>query len=175
MDSPKSGNSGSHAQPASHTASNTSLAPVGQQHSGSHSRTASMERGKDASVGSNSGGSGGTGAQGNQGERTVSMSVGPGPGDQLTAIVKNTDMPDSMITESVTLAMRAIKSAQDQTKKEINHLVARAVKKEFDQKYGGLWHCVVGRNFGSFVVHQSRTFIYFYIGQIAVLLFKAGQ
>ena len=40
--------------------------------------------------------------------------------------------------------------------------------------YGGVWQCVVGRNFGSFVVHDSQTFIYFYIGPVAVLLFRAG-
>ena len=41
------------------------------------------------------------------------------------------------------------------------------------QRFGKTWHAVVGRNFGSFVVHESRSFIYFYIGKVAVLLFKA--
>ncbi len=39
----------------------------------------------------------------------------------------------------------------------------------------GCWHCVVGRNFGSLVTHTSRTFIYLYLGQLAVLLFKSGS
>jgi hypothetical protein len=60
-------------------------------------------------------------------------------------------------------------------KSEFHNILAKCIKKEFDATYGGVWHCVVGRNFGSFVVHQSRTFVYFYLGQTAVLLFKSGS
>ena len=31
--------------------------------------------------------------------------------------------------------------------------IAQYIKKEFDSKYGATWHCIVGRNFGSFVTH----------------------
>lgn len=48
------------------------------------------------------------------------------------------------------------------------------IKKEFDKKYGPTFHCIVGRNFGSYVTHESRHFIYFYLGQVAILLFKSG-
>ena len=48
------------------------------------------------------------------------------------------------------------------------------IKKEFDRKHNPTWHCVVGRNFGSYVTHETKHFIYFYLGQIAVLLFKSG-
>jgi hypothetical protein len=46
--------------------------------------------------------------------------------------------------------------------------------KEFDKKYSPTWHCIVGRNFGSYVTHETKHFIYFYLGQVAVLLFKSG-
>lgn len=52
--------------------------------------------------------------------------------------------------------------------------IAAFVKKEFDEKYGRTWHCIVGRNFGSHVTHETRHFIYFYLGQVAILLFKSG-
>ena len=52
--------------------------------------------------------------------------------------------------------------------------VAQSIKLEFDKKYGPSWHCVVGTSFGSFVTHDTKNFIYFYLGPIAVLLFKAG-
>ena len=52
--------------------------------------------------------------------------------------------------------------------------IAAYVKKEFDRKHGQTWHCIVGRNFGSYVTHESGNFIYFYLGKVAVLLFKAG-
>ena len=35
-------------------------------------------------------------------------------------------------------------------------------------------HAVVGRNFGSYVTHETKHFIYFYLGQVAILLFKSG-
>lgn len=66
---------------------------------------------------------------------------------------------------------------------------------QFDSRKGATWHCVVGRNFGSFVTHgecprggrrtvsgmlanqllhgtETKHFIYFYLGHCAILLFK---
>lgn len=40
------------------------------------------------------------------------------------------------------------------------------IKKEFDKKYGPTWHCIVGRNFGSYVTHETKHFLYFYLGQV---------
>lgn len=48
------------------------------------------------------------------------------------------------------------------------------VFQEFDKKYNPTWHCIVGRNFGSYVTHETKHFIYFYLGQVAILLFKSG-
>ena len=36
------------------------------------------------------------------------------------------------------------------------------------------WHCIVGKNYGSDIVHQTKNFIYFYLGPLAILLFKSG-
>ena len=52
--------------------------------------------------------------------------------------------------------------------------IAAFIKKEFDKKYNPTWHCIVGRNFGSYVTHETKHFIYFYLGQVAILLFKSG-
>ncbi len=43
---------------------------------------------------------------------------------------------------------------------------------QFDDRKGPTWHCIVGRNFGSFVTHETKHFIYFYLGHCAILLFK---
>jgi dynein light chain LC8-type len=56
------------------------------------------------------------------------------------------------------------------TEKEI----AAYIKKEFDKKYDPTWHCIVGRSFGSYVTHESRNFILFYLNQFGILLLKAG-
>ncbi|KAK7799914.1 hypothetical protein U0070_012005 [Myodes glareolus] len=43
--------------------------------------------------------------------------------------------------------------------------IAAHIKKEFDKKYNPTWHCIVGRNFGSYVAHETKHFIYFYLGR----------
>uniref|UniRef100_A0A8C5YT96 Dynein light chain n=1 Tax=Marmota marmota marmota TaxID=9994 RepID=A0A8C5YT96_MARMA len=48
------------------------------------------------------------------------------------------------------------------------------IKKEFNKKYNPTWHCSVGRNFGSYVTHETKHFIHFYPGQMAILGFKSG-
>ncbi|CAK6445214.1 unnamed protein product [Pipistrellus nathusii] len=45
--------------------------------------------------------------------------------------------------------------------------------KEFD-KNNRTWHCIVGRNLSSYVTHETKYFIYFYLDQEAILLFKSG-
>lgn len=83
-------------------------------------------------------------------------------------IVKSVDMAEELQSD----AIEAAKLALD--KHSIEKEIAAYIKKEFDRKHGTTWHCIVGRNYGSYVTHETGNFIYFYIGQIAVLLFKSG-
>ena len=84
------------------------------------------------------------------------------------AVIKNADMTNQMQDESVKTAVTALE------KFNIEKDIAAYIKKEFDKKYGATWHCIVGRNFGSYVTHETKHFIYFYLGQVAILLFKSG-
>ena len=52
--------------------------------------------------------------------------------------------------------------------------IAKQVKDAHDKKWGGSWHCVIGKAFGSFVTHETQRFMYFYLGDKAVLIYKAG-
>ena len=70
------------------------------------------------------------------------------------AIIKNSDMTEDMQQDAINVATKAIDSYN------IEKDIACYIKKEFDRKHNPTWHCVVGRNF--------------YLGQIAVLLFKSG-
>jgi len=54
--------------------------------------------------------------------------------------------------------------SQAQEKYNIEKDIAAYIKKEFDKKYTPTWHCIVGRNFGSYVTHETKHFIYFYLG-----------
>jgi len=87
--------------------------------------------------------------------------------DNRKAVIKNADMPEDMQQQAIECATEAL------NKFNIERDIAAYIKKEFD-KINPTWHCVVGRSFGSYVTHETKNFIYFYLGQIAVLLFKSG-
>ncbi|XP_040122444.1 dynein light chain 1, cytoplasmic-like [Oryx dammah] len=84
------------------------------------------------------------------------------------AVIKNADISEEMQQDSVECATQALEKYN--TEKDI---VAHT-KKEFDKKYNPTWHCTVGRNFVSYVTHDTKHFICFYLDQVAILLFKSG-
>ncbi|CAG8485255.1 7147_t:CDS:2 [Scutellospora calospora] len=65
-------------------------------------------------------------------------------------VIKNVDMSDEMQTEALECANTALE------KYNIEKDIAAHIKREFDRKYGTTWHCIVGRNFGSYVTHDNR-------------------
>ncbi|XP_033757291.1 dynein light chain 1, cytoplasmic-like [Pecten maximus] len=83
-------------------------------------------------------------------------------------VVKNCDMSDDMQKYATDCASEAV------DKYTIEKDVAAYIKQAFDKKYNPTWHCVVGRNFGSYVTHETKHFVYFYLGPMAFLLFKSG-
>jgi dynein light chain LC8-type len=90
---------------------------------------------------------------------------------ELAFRLKSADMgPDmqEMAEDTARAALRVLKDDSLETD------LAKFIKVEFDKKFGPTWHCIVGRNFGSFVTHESTNFIYFYLGDLAFCLFKAG-
>lgn len=46
------------------------------------------------------------------------------------------------------------------------------IKTYMDRTYGPAWHCVVGKGFGSAVSYLNKHFIFLYISNKAILLFK---
>ncbi|CEP16063.1 hypothetical protein [Parasitella parasitica] len=65
------------------------------------------------------------------------------------AVVKSVDMSEEMQQEAIECSTQALE------KFNIEKDIAAHIKREFDRKYGPTWHCVVGRNFGSFVTHAA--------------------
>ena len=84
------------------------------------------------------------------------------------AVIKNADMSARRSCLCFSFSIQALE------KYNIEKDIAAYIKKEFDKKYNPTWHCIVGRNFGSYVTHETKHFIYFYLGQVAILLFKSG-
>lgn len=85
-----------------------------------------------------------------------------------TAILKASDLPEEMQTRIFELSNEAVSNYK------IEKDIATYLKKELDQLYGATWHVIVGKSFGSYVTHEQGFFTYFYIGQLAFLIFKSG-
>ncbi|CAE6437511.1 unnamed protein product [Rhizoctonia solani] len=83
------------------------------------------------------------------------------------AVIKNVDMSEDMQQESIDIATASLE------KFNIEKDIAAHIKREFDRRYGTTWHVVVGKNFGSYVTHETKHFIYFYIGALAFLIWKS--
>ncbi|KAI4345397.1 hypothetical protein L6164_012525 [Bauhinia variegata] len=99
-------------------------------------------------------------------DRKPSVAATPPPTKKV--IIKSADMMPDMQKEAVDIAVGAFE------KHNVEKDVAEHIKKEFDKRHGPTWHCIVGRNFGSYVTHETNHFVYFYLDQKAVLLFKSG-
>ncbi|KAI4317569.1 hypothetical protein L6164_025432 [Bauhinia variegata] len=102
----------------------------------------------------------------NSEDRKPSVAATPPPPKKV--IIKSADMMPDMQKEAVDIAVGAFE------KLNVEKDVAEHIKKEFDKRHGPTWHCIVGRNFGSYVTHETNHFVYFYLDQKAVLLFKSG-
>ncbi|OJT04291.1 Dynein light chain 2, cytoplasmic [Trametes pubescens] len=97
----------------------------------------------------------------------ASLAKGGDPSQGPKAIIKNVDMSEDMQQEAVDIAHAALE------KYNIEKDIAAQIKKEFDKRHGPTWHVVVGKNFGSYVTHETKHFIYFYIGTLAILIWKS--
>jgi len=86
---------------------------------------------------------------------------------KLKSWVKSCDMPDALKADAIAIGKEAVLAH------ELEKDIAFAIKKAFDDKHGPTWHAIVGAKFGSYVTYEVG-FIYFYVGEKAILLFKAG-
>ena len=65
---------------------------------------------------------------------------------------------------------KLVDDALDKYKTEQDY--AEHIKQFFDKTYSPNWHCVVGRHFASYVTYTSKHYVFMYVGQLAILLYK---
>ena len=53
--------------------------------------------------------------------------------------------------------------------------IAAYIKKKSDEELGGTWHCIVGRNFGCSITHDTLFVFFVQVDQMHVLLFKSFE
>jgi dynein light chain LC8-type len=73
--------------------------------------------------------------------------------------------------ETSDAAIALVKAAME--KYQIEKDIATEVKKKSDEKFGGTWHVVVGRNFGCSITHDTRYVLFFQIDLMHVMMFKS--
>ncbi len=87
----------------------------------------------------------------------------------IPATVKSSDMPTELEEEVLLKSYEAMELFNSDIQ------IARYLTAHFQQKHkNSVWHCVIGRKFASNITHESRFFIYYYIGTKAFLLFKSS-
>ncbi|TKR70506.1 hypothetical protein L596_022528 [Steinernema carpocapsae] len=90
--------------------------------------------------------------------------------NKLITSIKKSTMSEAMEKYAVVTAIKALRQFT------VEKNAARFIKEEFDSKFQGQWHCVVGKQFGCFVSHFEEDFAYFYVNSVAVMLFRtAGE
>ncbi|KAH8318591.1 hypothetical protein KR059_001551 [Drosophila kikkawai] len=82
------------------------------------------------------------------------------------ADIRRTDMSQEMQESAIECAKQAIGAFETESQ------IAKYIKNEFDAKFRPNWHCIVGRDFGSSVSHDPDHLIYFYLNQLAILLYR---
>mmetsp|Transcript_16674 Transcript_16674/g.16038 ORF Transcript_16674/g.16038 Transcript_16674/m.16038 type:complete len:103 (+) Transcript_16674:206-514(+) len=82
------------------------------------------------------------------------------------------DMPDDMLRDAIETSRRVLDNVSDFEMQGLE--CAEIIKKEFDTRWSPHWHVIIGRNFGSFVTHETKSFLFFYLGDKAIMIFKAG-
>ncbi|KAF5210086.1 putative 54S ribosomal protein [Clavispora lusitaniae] len=86
---------------------------------------------------------------------------------EITPILKASDLAEETQSKVLELAVDATRTYK------VEKDIATYLKKELDLLYGASWHVIVGKSFGSYVTHEQGYFAYFYIGELAFLIFKS--
>mmetsp|Transcript_31339 Transcript_31339/g.55081 ORF Transcript_31339/g.55081 Transcript_31339/m.55081 type:complete len:116 (-) Transcript_31339:242-589(-) len=99
---------------------------------------------------------------------------------ETLTVIKASKMPQNLAEIAIQTTIDGLNTCKDL------HQAADYVKEKFerdafvDEETGdristkGVWHCVIGRKFGSFVTFAEGNFIHFYHGQMCILIWKSS-
>ncbi|CAF3356159.1 unnamed protein product [Rotaria sp. Silwood1] len=86
-------------------------------------------------------------------------------------IVKSTDLSAAYEQEMIQLVRSAFRKYDLSSQREL----AGFLKRSADKAFSSCWHCIVGKQFSSYVTHEMNGFIYLTKGPLSILLFKSGS
>jgi len=85
----------------------------------------------------------------------------------MSVKIHKAEIPPETADAAIVLVRNAL------SKFTIEKDIATDVKKKCDEKFGGTWHVVVGRNFGCSITHDTRYVLFFQIDLMHVMMFKS--
>ena len=83
------------------------------------------------------------------------------------------DITEDMKLRAIDFTLQQEKTFTKTNRDDYEQL-AKGLKRDFDQHFHPTWQCIVGTHYGSDVGYFEKNMIYFYVGNIAILLWKAG-
>ena len=89
----------------------------------------------------------------------------------------NLPMQEAMREILVTAILRQGKTRRQlqNSEKGVDRAIASMVKRALDEKYGAVWHVVVGMRFASFVTHENRHCCFLTYDEKQVLVFRTPE
>jgi dynein light chain LC8-type len=82
--------------------------------------------------------------------------------------VKIIDLSDQLKNEILNI----IKWAYSEPRSE--KAIAEYIRSKLEEKDEGKWNVILGKDFGSHIVHKSRKYGYFQVGENSILLWQSG-
>ena len=83
------------------------------------------------------------------------MSAAPASSPVQMVYCEMTESDTSLVVELVTSSLRSVEKSE---RMMYHRDLAQTIKTELDTTKGGKWNVVIGRSFGSFVTHETKTY-----------------
>ncbi|KAL4095284.1 hypothetical protein PRIC1_008661 [Phytophthora ramorum] len=84
------------------------------------------------------------------------------------------DMEDDVLEDAIKHVTSRLTKYDTEEWEKNGLAVCEEIKAHLDEAWDPHWVVCIGRNFGSFVTHVTRNFVFFYYNEKAVMIYKAG-
>lgn len=84
------------------------------------------------------------------------------------------DMDDDVLEDTIKHITEKLSSYDNEAWEQKGLEACDEIKAYMDQTWQPHWVVCIGRNFGSFVTHVTKRFIYFYCNEKAVMVYKSS-
>ena len=88
--------------------------------------------------------------------------------------VMYSEMSDADEAQTIEICMNVMRNTEKNEKVTYYKDIAQTIKEDMDKEKGGMWNVVIGRSFGSFVTHETKTIVYFYLGNVGFFVWRHG-